>query len=48
MDLLKERHPSGMESNGLKHKISAIRNEGLEALARLSNDLELIVLLRYN
>ena len=45
-DVLKERQPGIVTNNTLKGKIQAIRTDGIEALERLSNDMDLIILLR--
>ena len=47
MDILKERQPSLMDNHKLKNKVQLIRNEGIEPLERYSNDVDLIILLRY-
>ena len=46
MDSLKERHPTIATNPALRSKINTIRTEGVEALDRLTNDVELIILLR--
>lgn len=46
MDILKERHPAVGSNQVLKDKITAIRTEGTGALERLSDDIDLIILLR--
>lgn len=46
MDMFKERHPALASNAGLRSKITTIRNEGVDALDRMSNDVELIILLR--
>ena len=47
IDILKERHPTFKNNSTLRQKVQLIRNDGVEALERLSNDIELIILLRY-
>ena len=46
-DLLKSKHPTYSSSAKLKRKVEAIRLEGSTAVDRFSNDVELIILLRY-
>lgn len=45
MDILRERHSAIGSNQALKDKISTIRTEGTAALDRLSDDIDLIVLL---
>ncbi|GAB6021682.1 hypothetical protein CHUAL_004262 [Chamberlinius hualienensis] len=45
MDILRERHPAVGSNQGLKDKINAIRIEGTGALDRMSDDVDLIILL---
>ena len=46
LDILKERHPAFTSNSTLRQKVVMIRNDGVDALERLSNDIELIILLR--
>lgn len=45
MDILRERHPAVTSNITLKETIGAIRTEGTIALERLSDDIDLIILL---
>ncbi len=45
LDLLKDRHPTISTNPNLRSKINTIRAEGVEALDKLTNDVELIILL---
>jgi len=47
-DVLKERGRATSLSSQLKSKIIQIRSDGMPALERLANDVDLITLLRYN
>ena len=47
MDILKTKQPAISHHNSsLRTKVNAIREHGIEMLERLSNDVELIMLLR--
>ena len=46
IDILKERSSTVGQNGPLRSKINTIRAEGVEALDRMSNDVELIILLR--
>ena len=46
MDILKEKHATLGSNQSLRNKINLIRSEGIEALDRMSADVELIILLR--
>ena len=46
MDVLKEKNSAFASNVALKGKVNTIRAEGVEALDRMSNDVELIILLR--
>lgn len=45
-EILQEKYSSYNNSTRLKEKIHKIRGEGTDALDRLSNDVDLIILLR--
>jgi hypothetical protein len=45
MDILKERQPQFSKNQSLKEKVNLIRSDGLTALHRLSDDVELTMLL---
>lgn len=45
-DILKERHHSVANNQTLRDKINAVRVEGTAALDRLSDDIELTIMLR--
>lgn len=45
-EILQEKYSTYNNSTRLKEKINKIRSEGTEALDRLSNDVDLIILLR--
>jgi hypothetical protein len=47
LDILKERHAMVGTSQGLRDKINAVRVDGTVALDRLSDDIDLTILLRY-
>ena len=47
MDILKEKHATIGSNQSLRNKINLIRSEGIEALDRMSADVELIILLRW-
>jgi len=47
-DVLKERSRTITLSSQLKSKIIQIRSDGIPALERFANDVDLITLLRYN
>ena len=46
MDILKEKHATLGANQSLRNKVNLIRSEGIEALDRMSADIELIILLR--
>ena len=46
-EMLKERFPQYSSNNLLKDKIHKIRSHGTDALDRLSNDIDLTILLRF-
>jgi hypothetical protein len=46
LDILKERHAMVGTSQGLRDKINAVRVDGTMALDRLSDDIDLTILLR--
>lgn len=45
-DILKERHQSVASAPALRDKVNAVRVEGTTALDRLSDDIELTIMLR--
>ena len=45
MEILKERQPALLSNSSLKTKVTLIRSDGVDALDRLANDVELIILL---
>ena len=48
VDIVKEKQNVFRVTPSLWTKLKTIRNEGTEALVRLSNDVELIILLRWD
>lgn len=46
VDILKERHPAMGTSQSLRDKVNAVRVDGTLALDRLSDDIDLTILLR--
>lgn len=46
MEILQERHAAFRSNITLRDKISHIRGDGVDALERLCNDVDLIILLR--
>jgi hypothetical protein len=48
IDLLKEKRPAMMGNKSIRDKILAVRQDGNGALERLSHDVELTILLRYD
>jgi hypothetical protein len=45
VDILKERHPEFSRNGKLRDKVNTVRAEGTSALDRLSDDLDLTILL---
>ena len=47
IEILQERHSAFRSNMALRDKVTAIRNDGIDALERLCNDVDLIILLRW-
>lgn len=46
LDILRERHPPVHSDQALREKVAAVRQDGTQAIDRLSHDIDLTILLR--